>query len=394
MKMKDSKLLLKILSAFAAVILWFAITYTEDPVINQLLTDINVVFEGENTLHNNGLIVINKDSIPDLSATIRGARSNVIASVGAVSAVIDVSGITQPGENTVTVKYNYPSSAVTLAKTKIKEVTIEAEKIVSRNIPVNISVENADKNTEYIIDAKSDTSTVRISGAGSAVYGIAYAKVSVDVTNITASGDSDYFYQLCAEDGTVLPEKNILPKSQTLISVKNTAYKKVSLPIEVVLPEDKADQYALDVKKQSATTVFAGVSNGVNINTLFATFDGDEADEKTAYTMKITVPQGVYVPEKDREITAECTLVPKVLKELEVSVSAENVPEGKKVKLTPDKIRVSAKGAESLLVPGNIKATVDVSKLSLGTEKNLEVKLSTDKEIQLAGTYTVSAILE
>lgn len=394
MKIKDSKLLLKILSAFAAVVLWFAITYTEDPIIDQLLTDIDVVFEGENTLHDSGLIVINKDSIPDFSATIRGARSSVISSVGAVSAVIDVSGITQPGENIVAVKYNYPASAVTLAKTKIKEVTIETEKIVTRNIPVNISVENADKNTEYIIEAKSDTNTVRISGASSAVYSIAYARVSVDVTNITASGDSDYFYQLCAEDGTVLSEKNILPKSQAVISVKNTVYKKVSLPVKVVLPASKADNYALDVKKQSITSVFAGVSENADIDALFATFDGDEEDEKTAYTMKVKIPDGVYVPEKGLEVTAECTLVPKVLKELEVPISAENIPEGKKVKLTPDKITISAKGAESLLIPGNIKASIDASKLGSGSAKDLEVDLYTDKEIQLAGTYTVSAQLE
>ena len=394
MNMKNNKLLLKILSAFSAVVLWFAITYTEDPVINQLLTDIDVVFAGEDTLHNNGLIIINKDAIPGISATIRGARSSVISSVGAVTAEIDVSEITEPGENTVSVKYNYPTASVSLVKTKVKEVLVDVEKIVTRNIPLEILVENADKNTGFMVNAKSDTNSVRISGAESSVYDISYAKVSVDVTNITASGVSEYFYQLCASDGTVLSEKNILPKEQALIPVKNTVYTKVSLPVRVVLPQNAAEQYALEVKKQSKTSVFAGVPAGSEIDTLYATFDGDESDEKTAYEMKITVPEGVYIPEENLEITAECTLIPKIIREIEVTVSAENVPEGKKATITPEKIIISAKGAENLLIPGNIKATVDVSKLTSGESRDLEVSLSTDKEIQIAGTYTVSAQLE
>ena len=78
---KDNKLLLKILSALAAIVLWFAITYTEDPIISQYLSDINIVFDGEEELHSNGLIITNKDSLPTVSATIRGNRSSVISSI-------------------------------------------------------------------------------------------------------------------------------------------------------------------------------------------------------------------------------------------------------------------------------------------------------------------------
>lgn len=393
MKMKDSKLLLKILSGVAAVVLWFAITYTEDPVINQLLTGIDVVFEGENVLHDNGLIVVNKDAIPDISVVIRGTRSNVISSVGGVSAVVDVSKITGAGENVVQIKYNYPSAYVTLAKAKTREFVLQTEKIIARNVPVEVKVENADKNTGYIIDAKSDTDKVRISGAESVVYKIAYAKVPVDVTNMTVSGDAEYFYQLCDADGGVLPEKNILSKSDSVIPVKSTAYEKVSLPVEVVLLEDRARDYAIEVKKQSVTTISAGITPGTDIKALYAIFDGDKRHEGTEYKMKIHIPEGVYIPPENRELTAECTLVPKILKEIEVPIVAENVPEGKKVKINPDKIRISVKGAESLLVPASVKATVDASRLTPGEEENVEVKLD-GKDIQIVGTYTTSVILE
>lgn len=392
--MKNSKLLLKILSALAAIVLWFAITYTEDPIINQMLTDIKVVFEGEAILHDNGLIVVNKDEIPAISAVIRGNRSSVISSVGSVTATVDLSEIKTAGQNTVTVKYNYPSSAVVLAKTKAKELTIETEKIVTRNIPVRIAVENADKNADFMVDATSSVDKVRISGAESVVYKIAYARVAVDVTNITVGGEAEYFYQLCDADGAVLSEKNILSKSDAVIPVKNVVYKKASLPIKVILPVDMADDFAVEVKNQDKTSVYAGVPDGFTEDALYAIYTGGQHAAGTEYKMKISVPEGVYIPEKDREITAVCTLIPKVLKDVEVPVTAENVPEGKKVKITPEKIRVSLKGAENLLVSGDIKATIDASKLSLGEKTNLEVKLTTDKEIQIIGSYTATAVLE
>ena len=47
---KNSKLFLKILSGVVGVVLWFAITYTEDPIISQSLGDIKIVFDGEKQL--------------------------------------------------------------------------------------------------------------------------------------------------------------------------------------------------------------------------------------------------------------------------------------------------------------------------------------------------------
>ena len=43
----NNKIALKILSGLVAIVLWFAITYTEDPIISQSLGDISIEFEGE-----------------------------------------------------------------------------------------------------------------------------------------------------------------------------------------------------------------------------------------------------------------------------------------------------------------------------------------------------------
>ena len=116
----NNKLFLKILSGLVALVLWFAITYTEDPIISQHLGDISIAFEGEDDLNDNGLAIINKDDIPGLSAVIRGKRSNVISAMGTVVASCDVSGIQDAGENIVQLKYVYPTATITMAKIKTR----------------------------------------------------------------------------------------------------------------------------------------------------------------------------------------------------------------------------------------------------------------------------------
>ena len=58
---KDNKLLLKIFSALIAIVLWFAVTYTEDPSINQHLNRLDTVFYHEDVLSRRGLMIVNKE---------------------------------------------------------------------------------------------------------------------------------------------------------------------------------------------------------------------------------------------------------------------------------------------------------------------------------------------
>lgn len=391
---KDSKLYLKILSAGAAIILWFAITYTEDPIISQYLNDINIVFEGEETLHANGLLITNKDSIPALSVTIRGNRSSVISSIGQISASVDVSGITTPGANNVEVKYNYPTSSVTLAKTRTRQITLETEKIVSRNIPVKVETENEDKNTEYIVKVTGNNNLVKIQGSESTIYEISYAKAVVDVTNVTKTSSQEYFYKFYNDEGDIVPDANIIYKSIETIGVDNEVYIKKNLPVKVVLPEDIKEDYVLSVKGPSMTAVDVGVPENSDITEIFAYFDEKSKKENGKYELLLTVPEGCYVPKKNTTLLAECTLTPKVLKVLDIPVTAENVPEGKKISISPEKISVSVKGAESSLSQDKIKASINAAKLLESNHGTLDVVFKTEEDIKIIGTYSVTATIE
>ncbi len=399
---KDNKLLLKILSALAAIVLWFAITYTEDPIISQYLSDINIVFDGEEELHSNGLIITNKDSLPTVSATIRGNRSSVISSINNITASIDVSGIYSVGSNTVQIKYNYPSSNIVLAKAKTREITLETEKIISRDIPIKIALQNVDKNTQYLVKSSAKDDFVKIRGAESTVYSISYAKAVVDAANILKTNSQEYTYKFYDENDDMVSANNIVYKNLETISVENEVYVRTTLPVKILLPKSLAEDNTLVVKNQSLTSVDVGFSQDLNVEEffdksdveLYAYFDASKKQEDGTYKLELSVPDGCFVPEDKRIISASCELVPKSTKEIELSVSIQDAPENMKIRLEPDKIRVLAKGSEDKLSASNLKASVDASAINETGSKSLEVKIEAKENISVIGTYHVTAIAE
>lgn len=393
MKMiKDKKLLLKILSGFIAIVLWFAITYTEDPAVSQHVTNINAVFSGEAQLRERGLTLVNKDELPAFSAVIRGNRSKVIASLGVVSAHIDVSNIHNVGTHEVSVQYRYPQDTVTLTKTKISSVSVMVEKILSRDIPIKVEAETNGRDTDRLVAVKSNTETLTVRGAQSVVQKIAYAKAIIDASDITVNGEMNYAYKLYDENDNVLSEKNIISKSQSTVLVTGTVYKKAELPVRVVLADSLKENYTLKVKKQSVESLSVGLPDNTTVTELYAVLDESATRERSPIDLQLEIPDDIYCPLDDLSITVEYELLPRALHEIEVPVTAENVPEGQDVSINPEKIKVTVKCAKNDAVAGKISATINAEDLN-ENDKTVKVTLGAEENIDIIGEYTVSAKL-
>ena len=391
----DNKLLLKILSALIAVVLWFAITYTEDPAVSQHVTNVNAIFSGESQLRERGLTVVNKDELPAFSAVIRGNRSKVISSLGVVSAHIDVSNISSVGSHEVLVQYRYPQDAVTLTKTKISTVMLQVEKILSRDIPIKIEADASGKdNHERLVAVKSNTESITVRGAQSVVEKIAYAKAIIDVSEINVNGDMNYGYKLYDEDNNVLSEKNIISKSENTILVTGTVYNRAELPVKVVLSESLKENYVLKVKKQSVSSISAGLPANTFETELYAVLDASAVKGHTPITLDIKIPDGIYCPSDDLTVTVEYELLPKTVHEVEVTVTAENVPDNREVKITPEKVKVLVKCSKNDAVASKISATLNAEDLTGSSEKTVTLNVAAEENMQILGEYTVTAVLQ
>lgn len=396
MKMiKNNKLLLKIFSTFIAVVLWFAVTYTEDPSISQHVGRLATVFYNEDVLAKNGLVVVNKDELPSFSVTIRGKRSKVISSLDKVSACIDVANLTSAGEHEVDVDYIYPTDSVMLTKARLSTVTVKTEKLVSRDIPVKISSKQNKKDKERMIESESHLDKITISGAQSVMNDLAYAVIIIDESDVTSPGTSNYPYVLQDADGNILEEKNIASKSHDAVAVTHTIHKKVELPVNVVLSDTLKNEYSITVKEQSITKVYAGVDGDTEIDSLEAVFTREHLkSEEDIITLPIEIPSGLYIPEENREVQVQCEVTRKATYDVEVPISVKNVPDGFSASMNPEKIRIRVKSSKDDAKASNISATLDAKNLTRGSWQNVILNVTAKDDMQVLGTYTISATLK
>lgn len=382
-KLLQSKLLLKILSGVIAVFLWFAITYTEDPVITQTIPNVPIVFEGESTLNENGFAIVNKDELPTISVTIRGSRSNVIASLDSIYATADVSKISHSGENSLDITYSYLSSGISLIKTKTTQLDLEIEKLVSREIPVRIETKNEDNDFEKIVEPVLKNQTIKISGAESTVYKISYAKATVDLSAIQKSSSQEYKYNFYGENDNIIPMDNIVRTNRASVLVESIVYDKTKLlPVKIVLDEGRKNNYGFLVKSIEKQNVLVGIKDNIpNIDHLEAVITSDDSQDN--YTAKLIVPDGIYVSDDAKKITVSGEILPKVNREVTVKIYAENVPKGKIATVIPSEKTISVKTIDGDV---KIKATVDAGNMQ-DNEEILDISFSSDTDADIIGEY-------
>lgn len=387
---KNSKLLLKILSGIIAIVLWFAITYTEDPAINQTLTGVKLEITGESTLNSNGFAIINKDDLPSISVVIRGNRSNVISALGEIYASVDVSSIRRAGTNTLPVSYSYPTGRVVLEKIKVGEVSVETEALISRDIPVKAEAVNREKNSGSLVRSVCKSETVTVSGAESSVYKIAYARAKIDTSKISKTSTQEFVYDLCTEKGETVSEDNIVSKSTNTVTVENIVYEKTSLPIKVVLDEESRRDFGIKIKSIEETTVDAGLDEGVEVDFIEAVVTPQSG--KNSFDAVLSVPDGVYIPEENLTVSVSGEVLPKQLVEITASIDAVNVPSGQTPVIVPKEKAITLKTVEDI-DDIKLKAIVNIGKMT-AQEEILPIEIKTDADVEIVGTYSVLVKLE
>lgn len=390
---KDSKLLLKIFSALIALVLWFAVTYTEDPTINQHLRNLPIYFQDEARLAEQGLIVVDKDELPSLSAVIRGKRSKVIESLDMVSASIDTSTITSPGQHEVDVNYNYPAASVSLSRSKYSKIAVIVEKLASREIPIKIKSTTDKKSKDQIIELDSTLDSLTIKGAQSFINKVAFALVEVDETEIWSNGTTSFPYTLYDNDGNILIEENISFKSNITIPITHTLYNRAEVPVKILLDDTLKSDNALKINKQSISNVTIGYSGEEKPDALYAVLKKDKLDNSGAVTLDIDVPDGIYIHSDKTSVDVEYELQKKSVHEIEVAILPTNVPERKEITITPKKIHVRAKCTDTDATSRKISVVLDASKITSDREEVVILTVTPEENIDIIGTYTASAIL-
>ncbi len=388
------KIILQISSLLAAIVLWIAITHSEDPTISMTINNIPLETVGGVYLSNNNLVFVNENKLPNIAIDVRGRRSDVKSILNSVTANINLSNIRQPGEYVCDIDFEVPNSSVMITRKRTSSINVIVEKTISKTVPVYIKQSEVSSNKTHIVKSTASIESVTIAGTSSDISKIKEALVDVNVSKMTADNILEYPVSLADENHNIVTPNNKVKISKNKITIHNEVYYR-NLTSIIFDHKNNQSGYQVIDEKFSIDKIEIGVSEADidKITQIYATFASpgiSEEDEK--FKMKLIIPEGVYCPEMKDELIMTAKLEKSVTTNTHLPIEIKNAPADTNVALSISSVYVEITGAQSKI--DLVKAFVDLTDLSIGTHTVPIFFTTEDVGIIINGSYSVEVTIQ
>lgn len=280
---KQYGLLPKILSVFAAFLLWLYVFQAVE--VEKQFKDVPVTienFDADLDLD----IASNFQNTVDV--TLRGTNS-VIASVTAddIRASVDMSGITQMGTYTLDVQYTFPKN-VTVASVSAERLSVAIDKTVEASIPVETSLLYNFQSPYELGEMHWSPQTVTVRGPESDVNNIAKAVAEDNLGNIRNTVRASIALKLYDKNGYEVPTGYIILSEERAL-VEIPVNKTARVPVEA---DVRADESRFEVSVEPEIVYLKGSVNDVEA---LASIRTERLAVTTAgtYDLSLMLPDGV-----------------------------------------------------------------------------------------------------
>ncbi|MBQ7794473.1 MAG: hypothetical protein IJ366_08160, partial [Clostridia bacterium] len=195
-----------------------------------------------------------------------------------------------------------------------------------------------------------------------------------DIEELQPEAEYSYYFVNTNDAKQVFPSMQNLPEK---ILVTNYVYNRKTVPLKVRLEKDE-EKYQLNVKELSVNETDIGIPDGFDeeIGELTIKFSAEKYKEgQEEYTLDVTVPDGVYLPEASKTVTVKIELVRLEKSDVRLDVEVRNVDSGLKAEVFPNNVTLTVREKEGADAKDKLKAYVDASGLKEG---NYELEVKTD----------------
>jgi YbbR domain-containing protein len=372
-KIINSKGFYIVLSILLAVLFWVYVDMGSTAEDTQTISGIPIVFDGEETLENRGLMIVHDSTLETVTLRLRGKRS-VISTLNKDNVVITVktSQITGPGQQNLEYTITYPSSilsgSVTVVSRSLDTIPVRVEAEASVTVPVRTELTGSIADGYYGGEIVCSPETVTITGQQDVVSQISYARVSIEGESLTESVSSDYPYELYDVSGNRIESTEISRSSETVaVSMLVEPLKEVPLTL-TVQAGGGATEDDITYEIEPKTITVAGDSALLN--------ELDQIDLGTldlsqvlvspdVLTMNINLPDGVVSVSGEVAATVTVTIQGLATKALDVSnIVVLHAPEGYAPRMVTQSLNVTLRGPQESLnqvTADNVTIYVDLA---------------------------------
>lgn len=397
-----NKVLQVIASILVAVAIWVYVDVEKAPERTKTIRDIPVEFSGESTTlaDKNLMLLSGYDTTVDL--TIKGTKRELVKiNKDNVRLVASTSSIDSVGVHTLRWDVVYPdgvqSSALSVDWASKYKVTVTVGELYTKEVPVNCVITGTVADGYFTGETVLDPTTLVLRGQRDDLLNVAYAKLTVDISDATRSVIQTESVQLYDNDDNPVDNSNIRTNAsliQAKVPVLTT--KEVSLAVELSGVPGSAGQSIKTTITPSSVRLIGEADVLENIDEIvLATLYIEDLDIWQQNSYVVTAPDGTWLANSNEVATVEITM--EGIEEKTVTVdtfSYTNVPSGLYAEVQ-DTLDVRLWGlSEELaeLKADAITATVDLSSVTETGSCRVPVTVTVSgyRDVAVKGSYEVT----
>lgn len=397
-----NKVLQVIASILVAVAIWVYVDVEKAPERTKTIRDIPVEFSGESTTlaDKNLMLLSGYDTTVDL--TIKGTKRELVKiNKDNVRLVASTSSIDSVGVHTLRWDVVYPdgvqSSALSVDWASKYKVTVTVGELYTKEVPVNCVVTGTVADGYFTGETVLDPTTLVLRGQRDDLLNVAYAKLTVDISDATRSVIQTESVQLYDNDDNPVDNSNIRTNAsliQAKVPVLTT--KEVSLAVELSGVPGSAGQSIKTTITPSSVRLIGEADVLENIDEIvLATLYIEDLDIWQQNSYVVTAPDGTWLANSNEVATVEITM--EGIEEKTVTVdtfSYTNVPSGLYAEVQ-DTLDVRLWGLSKELAElkaDAITATVDLSSVTETGSCRVPVTVTVSgyRDVAVKGSYEVT----
>lgn len=239
-KIMENKRLLKIICVALAAILWFYVSYQENPSMSKTVRNVPVSIVGEQTLKENGFAVlsVSEDTV-DVKATAKRLSLARINNSN-LTATINVASIKKAGTHTIPALVTSSHSSGGSFYTKGNDLEVVIEPIINKSFKIETSVPTPSDPSVKLKSHKFSEDSVTVSAPKSIMNKVGSIRTETVIPGNT-DGSKTVKIVVYSKDGKILKGVDCEPATVTVdyklynikrvpITLKTTDNRKINLP--------------------------------------------------------------------------------------------------------------------------------------------------------------------
>ncbi len=261
--MKNNKIITFIACLIVSVGLWFFVVKVVNPDSEVTISDIPVVFSGDEVLRKDQQLTIADGRDATVSVRFTGKNSELKKLSKArdeITAVVDVTNIRSAKDYNLHYDINLPSavqaSAVTADDLRPSSVQFSVQRLISKPVEIRSDLTGVQIAEGYMLDSTTfDYDAVTVEGPESIVSTIAAAEISLAREDIDKSFTEMVPYKLVDADGKEVSPENLTTNIDAVeVSVNIVMYKEIPLEVEFInRPGAAADDVSYEIEPRTIT---------------------------------------------------------------------------------------------------------------------------------------------